>query len=1406
MGNIPQENLSVEALKMVKKRKGAPKEKKDRTLRGLFRALLSAIDIEKLKKPWMAKKSFQNLTTPEDLRAYVDGILNDRSSWKQPYFNDEHTCPVVAVDTETYGLDTRVMVSFELVRDYATGREICIPIYELNVEIAGVVLSADGIKGVYIPLFHEDGKNVPIEVVRAELQRLFDVSHLVFYNAKFDREILRQTVGITFRGYPHYEDIQVLHYSNDPKAKLDDDTFTGGGEGLKGLSRDFLGIDQIDLEEIGKVQAELELSPEEQEAIRLRPNWIKLSARQQYFCDCCAFVSSGPVCATCGIKPSPTKGCKTCKRPFDELPLGCDLCRKPIRKIACETCGDAAINMRVQIVPTPTGEITERKFECAKPDCSTKVTYKKSGLKMQYVPFMWIPTELAVWYAAADGICTWMLWDHKPRKAKPEDAEPDILHVEAQKRKVVHKIDGQLIDTLTWMERQRQHIDVARHERLMKWNERNKAEMLENIRQIANRHGWEESSDDDGKVFEDTRFNPNSKNDMPRLLFDIKKFTPSKITAEGHRSVDADVLIDLLKAHPHDEFLRALSAYKEYVALHPESLSWDKRDGTARIYLKQSTVAGGRLAAAGGDFSKDGGVSINIQAVKKVEGNWWVKGDVLEPDLIAFNDVEPREESELDPSCFIEAKKDEVLSEDGKVLELSDPIYADSAAKMGFNLRNGKWTKKAPGIIRNHIANYLGYAVCLVPGCTSCREKHGILIKKTKIDANQIMNLRALFVAQDDTWTYLCTDYSNIEVRGAANITGETELQKIFLEGDGDHHALTASKVFAEEWNDPNTSKARRKQLRGIAKIINFALQYGGSEFTIYENLKETIPDITLEKAKEMVDTYWKGVPKFREWCDEKQKVAREEMVCYTNTGRIIKFRSAMKALGLYEPSPEQKSLMFDYYRLRKKYRECDARAKVSKSEEDKAQALTFKGHMDRLWNDPDTGVRNAIDFNKFMSKIERVAVNAPVQGLAGDFMRMSLNRIRLYCTEIDPLIQAVLRLHNSVHDEIDYTVKNKYLPYVVPRLTRLMKLRKLHAAQKWPVPIESDTEYGPSWDVKYHLTGDDGHKPSGWTDTKGMEEYLPAGFTLEVVDKVVRAIASGDQARFDKAYAWIKGIVHERAMEAAEHAFWENIKDKKPLTDVAAIRKQLIAALQLHEYWSIDAIDDGEELPETFEEFEERCGLTVADRGFMPEGGWLFTVPQDRVKRKVVPVLGAAPKVVPPPDADVETVEAVADLHASCDYWEDFDTRNDADLFNEDGTRNYGELKEELADVIAAGVHTMVDTVFKSQKTMEDRLDKLAEKIGAGDSPKSVEADELFHETPKRKTQVVETIPAPVSAQSGVPALRDDLNPEELPELKAHLCPGMGYHTVKFTFKGLPSTFHKCFRADIPAHMLKGA
>ena len=189
------------------------------------------------------------------MRSGARNVLSDPSRRHERAGASE---PVVAVDTETTSLDTRIFTDVKLGPD---GRWHLV--YEVKVEIAGVCLSADGLEGIYIPVHHErcrsgfpEARNVPREDVARILQPLFDRSHLVFYNGKFDREVMRVTLGINFRPYPHFEDVQVLKYINDPKADLGDKgSFSGDAGGLKALSENVLGIQQIDMSEVAKVRA-----------------------------------------------------------------------------------------------------------------------------------------------------------------------------------------------------------------------------------------------------------------------------------------------------------------------------------------------------------------------------------------------------------------------------------------------------------------------------------------------------------------------------------------------------------------------------------------------------------------------------------------------------------------------------------------------------------------------------------------------------------------------------------------------------------------------------------------------------------------------------------------------------------------------------------------------------------------------------------------------------------------------------------------------------------------------------------------------------------------------------------------------------------------------------------------------
>ena len=112
--------------------------------------------------------------------------------------------------------------------------------------------------------------------------------------------------------------------------------------------------------------------------------------------------------------------------------------------------------------------------------------------------------------------------------------------------------------------------------------------------------------------------------------------------------------------------------------------------------------------------------------------------------------------------------------------------------------------------------------------------------------------IRSAFVAADGT-RLLSADYSQVELRILAHVSGEPVLREAFAQGE-DIHAATASLVF----DTPQAELARGQ--RDTAKMVNFGIIYGISSFGLSENL-----GIPREEAQELIDTYLARLPRVQE-------------------------------------------------------------------------------------------------------------------------------------------------------------------------------------------------------------------------------------------------------------------------------------------------------------------------------------------------------------------------------------------------------------------------------------------------------------------------------------------------------------------------------------------------------------
>jgi DNA polymerase-1 len=124
--------------------------------------------------------------------------------------------------------------------------------------------------------------------------------------------------------------------------------------------------------------------------------------------------------------------------------------------------------------------------------------------------------------------------------------------------------------------------------------------------------------------------------------------------------------------------------------------------------------------------------------------------------------------------------------------------------------------------------------------------------------------IRKAFVPRDDQHLLLSADYSQIELRVIAHMSGDKNMQEAFRRGL-DIHAATAAKVFSVDINEVT------REQRGRAKAVNFGIAYGQGAFGLSQNL-----GIPRAEAKQIIDDYFMQFPGVREYMDTQIAFARE--------------------------------------------------------------------------------------------------------------------------------------------------------------------------------------------------------------------------------------------------------------------------------------------------------------------------------------------------------------------------------------------------------------------------------------------------------------------------------------------------------------------------------------------------
>ncbi len=158
--------------------------------------------------------------------------------------------------------------------------------------------------------------------------------------------------------------------------------------------------------------------------------------------------------------------------------------------------------------------------------------------------------------------------------------------------------------------------------------------------------------------------------------------------------------------------------------------------------------------------------------------------------------------------------------------------------------------------------------------------------------------VRGAFVCEEG-FDLVAIDYSQIELRIAAILSGDEQMIEIFKRGE-DVHAGVASRVFAVKQEDV-TSDMRRK-----AKVINFGILYGMGVNALRQNLGEDTP---RQEAQEFLNAYFNTFTRLAEYLEDTKTFARQNGYTETMIGRRRQFPGITSSVPFIRAQAERMAI-----------------------------------------------------------------------------------------------------------------------------------------------------------------------------------------------------------------------------------------------------------------------------------------------------------------------------------------------------------------------------------------------------------------------------------------------------------------------------------------------------------------
>jgi DNA polymerase-1 len=203
----------------------------------------------------------------------------------------------------------------------------------------------------------------------------------------------------------------------------------------------------------------------------------------------------------------------------------------------------------------------------------------------------------------------------------------------------------------------------------------------------------------------------------------------------------------------------------------------------------------------------------------------------------------------------------------------TSPIVADILAYRELTKLKSTYVDSLPLLINKKTGRvHTSYAQAVaVTGRLSSNNPN---LQNIPIRSERGKEIRKAFIPRDNKHILVSSDYSQIELRIVAGISGDPNMCEAFKSGI-DIHTATAAKVYKVE------PKEVTKEMRYKAKSVNFGIIYGQGAFGLADNL-----GISRSEAKEIIDNYKKEFNGITKYMDDTINFAREHGYVQTLMGR----------------------------------------------------------------------------------------------------------------------------------------------------------------------------------------------------------------------------------------------------------------------------------------------------------------------------------------------------------------------------------------------------------------------------------------------------------------------------------------------------------------------------------------